>query len=186
MKRSILKYIPVVIMGLSLASCLKNNNLYESYDSLQPVADLPKAKANALTSTTPTNSYVVLDTTAGGVDYPTAVHISSNDHVGDVVVRMRIDKAAAQTWVTANAGGYQVLPDSLYTIASMDVTVPNAGVFSTGDFIIRIKSNAKNAGGVNVFKANKFILPVSIDKVVSASYGVAENFRTILWYIRVK
>lgn len=186
MKRFILKYIPVVAIGFMFTSCLKNNSLYESYDSLQPIADLPKAKANALNSTTPTASWEKLDTLAGGYDYKTAVHISAKDHVGDVTVSMKIDKTAAQTWVTSMPGGYTVIPDSLYTVGSLNVTIPNAGVFSTGDFVVHIKSNAKTAGGVNVFKANKFILPVSIDKVTSSNYGVAENFRTILWYIQVK
>jgi hypothetical protein len=186
MKKVLFRIIPVLAAVASLASCLKNNDKYESYDSLKPIADLPKAKANAVKSATPTTSWMVLDTVNGGVDYKTAVHISYKDHVGDIVVKMKIDKDAAQTWLSTLGTAYKLIPDSLYTVASTDVTIPNAGVFSTGDFVVHIKSNAKDASGANVFRSNKFVLPVSIDSVASSNYTIASNFQTILWYIKVK
>jgi len=186
MKKILFRLIPVAAAVLTMTSCLKNNDKYESYDSLKPIADLPKAKANAAKQATPTNSWMVLDTVNAGVDYLTAVHISYKDHIGDVIVKMKIDKAAAQTWLSTLGTTYKLIPDSLYSVSSFNVTVPNAGVFSTGDFAVHIKTNAKDATGTNVFKANKFILPVSIDSVTSANYTVASNFQTIFWYIRVK
>src|SRR4051812_48843868 len=106
MKKILFRFIPVAATVLTLTSCLKSNDKYESYDSLQPIADLPKAKANAIKSATPTTSWTVLDTVNAGVDYPTAVHISYKDHLGDVVVKMKIDKAAAQTWLSTLGTAY--------------------------------------------------------------------------------
>ena len=186
MKKRLYQLIAVAAVIVSLTSCLKNNDKYESFDSLRPIADLPKAKANAIKQATPTTSWMVLDTVNAGVDYLTAVHISYKDHLGDVVVKMKIDKQAAQTWLSTLGTAYKLIPDSLYSVSSYDVTVPNAGVFSTGDFAVHIKTNAKDATGKNVFKANKFILPVSIDSVPSAKYNIASNFQTIFWYITVK
>jgi len=192
MKINILTYLFVLCLATSVTGCLKSNPYFEDFSSTQPIADLPKAPVNALTAAAPTNSWVLLDSTANGFDYATAVHIAAKDHIGDVTVRMNIDKAGAQNWIAAHpTAGYTLLPDSLYTVASLDVKVPNAGVFNTGDFIVRIKSGVRdpNTGtatvpGKSIFKTNKFILPVSIES--ASGYGIASNFKTILWYIRVK
>lgn len=84
------------------------------------------------------------------------------------------------------------MPDSLYTVSSNEVTIANAGVFSTGDFVANIKTAALAPDGQSILKHtyyNKhpsYILPVSIDTVVSHPISTASNFRTILWKINVK
>lgn len=186
MKKIVTKYLPLFIVVVALSSCFKDNPYFEDFSSTQPTADIPKAKANAVLSATPTNSWFTLDSTAAGVDYATAVHIAAKEHVGDVTVRMKIDKEAGQTWVTAHPA-YSLLPDSLYTVASYDVVIPNAGVFTTADFVVHIKTGATDPDtGTSIFKTHKYILPVSIDSVVSHPYVVESNFRTILWLINVK
>lgn len=193
MKKLIIKFLPLFIIVSSVSSCLKSNDYFEDFSSTQPTADIPKAKANALASATPTASWFTLDSTAAGVDYATAVHIASKDHVGDITIRMKIDKANAQTWVAAHPT-YELLPDSLYTVGSLDVLIPNAGVFTTADFNVHIKTGVRdpNTGtattpkGASIFKTHQFILPVSIDTVVTHPYTVESNFRTILWKINVK
>lgn len=179
--------VVILISSCIISSCLKSNPYYEDFSSTQPIADIPKAAANAITAAAPTSSWEILDTLAGGVDYLTAIHISYKDHIGDQTVHVIIDKTAAQTWIANHAtAGYTLIPDSLFTVPTTNVLIPNAGVFSTGDFKVHINTKAKNSSGVNVFKANKFILPVSIDTVLNQPYRVASNYRTVLWYIRVK
>lgn len=187
MKKIFLKFLPFLIVPVVFTSCLKESKYFEDFSSTQPIADLPKAPANALTATAPTNSWEVLDSAAGTVDYKTAVHISAKDHIGDVTVRMKIDRVAAQSWIDAHpSGGYELLPEDLYTVPSYDVVIQNAGVFSVGDFVVKVKANANNGAGVSRFKNKKYILPVSIDKVVSQDFGIAENFRHVLWNMRIK
>jgi hypothetical protein len=185
MKNNILKYLLVVLIASSFTACLKSNPYFEDFSSTQPIADIPKAPANALLAAAATNSWEILDTLANGVDYKTAVHISAKDHIGDVAVKMKIDSVGAKNWIAAHPTlGYKLIPDSLYTVSSSTVLIPNAGVFSTGDFVVHIKSNAKDAGGNKLFKTNKYLLPVSIES--ASGYGIASNFQTVLWYIRVK
>ncbi|ANE52628.1 DUF1735 domain-containing protein [Flavisolibacter tropicus] len=187
MKKLLIRIIPFILIPAVLTSCLKKFELAEDFSSTQPIADLPKAPANALNATAPTNSWFILDSAQGTVDYSTAVHISAKDHVGDVTVRMKIDRAAGQKWIDAHpSGGYELLPEDLYTVPTLDVVIPNAGVFSVGDFIVKVKANANNGAGVSRFKNKKYILPVSIDNVVSHNFTVAENFRNVLWNMRVK
>jgi hypothetical protein len=188
MKKNIINLILLLIVTTGITSCLKENSLYTDYGSTLPIADIPKAPANAATvPTAPTNSWIILDTLSAGVDYLTAVHLSANEHVGDVTLKMKIDTSAARKWINAHlSGGYSIIPDSLYSVPSLNVTIKNAGVFSTGDFPVRIKSNAKDISGNKLFKTNKYILPITIESVVGANYTVASNFQTILWYIRVK
>jgi hypothetical protein len=201
MKKTI-KYFLLLMVVVSFTACLKSNEFFEDFSSTQPTADIPKAPANTVTrSTAPTNSWFTLDSSAAGVDYPTAVHISAKNHVGDVTVRMKIDKTAGQAFITRvpytvltgkDTVYYEVIPDSLYTVPSYDVVVKNAGVFNTGDFNVHIKTGALAPDGQDVFihtKANKhkfYILPVSIDTVTSHPFTVESNFKTILWKINVK
>jgi len=188
MKKSLLIYV-LAAATLSLTACLKSNPYFEDFSSTQPIADIPKAPANTVTvSTAPTNSWYILDSLAAGVDYATAVHISAKEHVGDVTLHMKIDKEAANTWISKHTtSGFSVLPDSLYTVPSLDVTIANAGVFSTGDFIVHIKTDVRDPStGTSIFKTHKYILPVSIETAGNGEYGVASNFQTILWNIRVK
>ena len=187
MKKNIVLLSFLILIVTGLLSCLKSTPLYTDYGSTQPMADIPKAPANALTGAAPTNSWIVLDTLNGGVDYLTAVHLSAKDHVGDVTLKMKIDTAAATVWINAHpSAGYKLIPDSLYTVSSLEVIIRNAGVFSTGDFPVRINTNAKDTLGNKLFKVNKFILPVMIESVEGANYQVASNFQYILWYIRIK
>jgi len=188
MKPNIIKLLFLLMSTTIFVSCLKENPLYTDFASTKPLADIPKAPANALAATAPSNSWKVIDTLAsGGVDYPTAVHISAKDHVGDVTIKMKIDKDAANAWLTKNpSGNYKLLPDSLYTVPSLDVKIVNAGVFSTGDFVVHIKSDAKDADGNSLFRVNKYILPIAIESVEGGNYIVASNFQYILTYMRVK
>ena len=188
MKKLLLIYLGAAAILIN-TGCLKSNPYAEDFSTTQPVADIPKAPANAVAvATAPTNSWFILDSTAAGVDYATAVHLSAKDHVGDVTLRMKIDKNAANTWITNHStAGYALIPDSLYTVKSLDVTVPNAGVFSTGDFIVHINSGARDAATTrSTFKTHKYILPVTIESAAGGQYTVASNFQTVLWYIRVK
>lgn len=189
MKKLLLIYTLAAATLLTTA-CLKSNPYAEDFSSTMPIADLPKAPANAITvATAPTNSWYLLDSTGGGVDYATAVHISAKEHVGDVTLHMKIDKDAANLWIANHtSGGYSLIPDSLYTVPSLDVTIPNAGVFSTGDFIVHIKTGVKDpvTPARSIFKTHKYILPVTIESAAGGKYTVASNFQTILWYIRLK
>ncbi|MEP6676191.1 MAG: DUF1735 domain-containing protein [Ferruginibacter sp.] len=196
MKRTILKYMAAGIVITTIASsCLKSNPYYEDFSSITPMADIPKATVNAVAASAPTTSWVSLDSLPGGFDYLTAVHLSAPDHVGDVTVRMVIDKAAANTWITNHpTAGYTLIPDSLFSVPSLDVKISNAGVFSTGDFHVTIKSGVRDPAtgtvlvpkGTSIFKTYKFILPISIESVPGTNYGIAANYKTVLWYIKVK
>ena len=194
MNKVIINFSLVAGVLISLTACLKSTKYYEDFSSIQPIADLPKAPVNAITAAAPTNSLTLLDSLPAGVDYLTAVHLSAKDHVGDVTIRMKIDTAAAGIWLRSHASlGFRLLPDSLYTVPSLDVKITNAGVFAVGDFPVRIKTGVRDPAtgtptvpGKSIFKSYKFILPVSIDTVLNTTYGVANNYRTILWYIRVK
>jgi len=180
------KHILLAIVSLVLlSSCLKKNDYWEDFASTQPIADIAKAPANAAVATAPTNSWFILDSAAGPQDYATAVHISAKDHIGDVTIKMKIDNAVGASWIAAHpTAGYTLLPEDLYTVPSLNATIPNAGVFSIGDFVVNIKANADNGSGVSRFKGVKYILPVTIDD--ASPYGIAANFKTVLWYIRVK
>ncbi len=175
--------LSTVILLVIFSSCLKKNDFYEDFSSTQPIADIPKAAANALNAAAPTNSWFILDSAAGPQDYKTAIHLSAKNHVGDVTIKVKIDIDGANEWI-AKHPGYEVLPADLYTVGSTDVLIANAGVFSTGDFAVNIKANADDGTGVSRFKNKKYILPVSI--VQAGNYGIASNYKTVLWLIRVK
>jgi uncharacterized protein DUF1735 len=188
MKKNLLNIILLLIVTIGFTSCLKENPLYTDYSTTLPIADIPKAPANAATvAKTPTSSWQILDTLATGVDYLTAVHLSAKNHVGDITLKMKIDIDAANLWLSKNpTAGYTLIPDSLYSVPSLTVTIKDAGVFTTGDFAVHINSNAKDEDGNKLFKTHKYILPVSIESVNEGKYSVASNFQTILWYIRIK
>ena len=170
---------------VSSTACLKSNDYFEDFSSTQPVADIPKASNLGLKTPAIT---VTLDSALHTVDLKTAVHISAKEHIGDVTVKLKVDKAAAQALIArVPATGFtdyrtnQVLPDSLITVPKFDAVIPNAGVFSVGDFVVQIKTDKMSKAA---FNANKYVLALSIES--ASGYTVASNFSTIYYNVRVK
>lgn len=204
MKKNIINLVLLAIVTTGFMSCLKSNDLYTDYGSTQPMADIPKAPSNAVANSSLTASWQILDTTLSEVDYLTAVHLSAANHVGDVTIKMKIDNDAGNAYIAkvpftvATVNGKKdttynkILTPDLYSVSSYDVKIANAGVFSTGDFAVRIKIGTKAADGQSLFNHTpdnhhfSYILPVSIVSAGDGKYGIASNFQTILWRIRVK
>ena len=182
MKKNIITLTFVFALALGMTSCLKSNDLYTDYGSTQPVADLPKASNLSLKTPALVAS---LDSVLapGTVDLLTAVHISAKDHIGDVTIKLGVDNVAATALIArVPAPGqtdyrtYQILPASLITVPTTSATIPNAGVFSVGNFIVKIQTGSMSKAA---FNAQKYLLAISITD--GGGYTIASNFQTIYY-----
>jgi hypothetical protein len=76
------------------------------------------------------------------------------------------------------------MPDSLYSIPSFKVTIPNAGVLNVGRMPISFRTGAVDADGNNLFVINNFVLPIKIQD--AAGYKIASNFSKIFLVVAPK
>ncbi len=117
------KYLGLLLaVGLvfSLQSCLKNGKFYADFSKGSPAVELPLAahyvnKPFALAldvSQTPTTYYVVVN--VASVDIPSS----------PVTATLQVDQAYLDQYNSDHGTSYELLPDSAYSIPSLDATIP--------------------------------------------------------------
>jgi hypothetical protein len=170
------KLIILLILAVTLGGCLKNNDFYEGFTDLEPLADIPLSHLSSDTLTA-----YVLDAAPSpdaSVDTMIAVHLSAKNHVGDVTFTLGLGTSdpAFVAFMAAHPE-YTLMPPDLYSFDST-VTIPNAGVLNTATFPISFKTAAVDANGNKLFFTNEYVLPIIIKS--AGSYKVASNFRMII------
>ena len=129
MKKIKNKYLGLLLLagiGFTLPSCLKNNNFYTDFSKGAPAVELPLAAfhANGPTavsfdvSTTPSTYYAVVNVA------------SPNKPTSAVTATLALDKAFMDSYnaeqTAADPDNYvpfELMPDSTYSIASLDATI---------------------------------------------------------------
>lgn len=77
-----------------------------------------------------------------------------------------------------------LLPDSLYSVDSWDVTIKDAGVLNVGRLKIHVKTGAVDADGNALFALHNFVIPIAIQD--AGGYEIADNFRMIFLVLKGK
>jgi len=163
-KNKYLRLLIIAAMVFSLQSCLKNNSFYTDFSKGKPAIELPLAATHTNdpfavsfdVSTTPTQYYVVVN--VASVNKPTS----------PVTATLAIDKAYLDSFNTAQAAAdpdnyvpYELMPDSTYSIGSLDVTI--AAGHREDSIPIQVFTSKLDAGHIYVlpFTIVKSSLPIS-------------------------
>jgi hypothetical protein len=129
MKQSKNKYLRLLLiaaMVFSLQSCLKNNKYYTDFSKGNPAVELPLAATHA------NNPFAVsFDITAEPTTYYAVVNVASvNKPTSTVTATLAIDQAYLDSFNRAqtaldpdNYVPYELLPDSTYSISSLNATI---------------------------------------------------------------
>ena len=170
------------LSALILTSCLKTNDLYEGYENLAPVADIPLSRLSSDTLTI--YALAIASSPDATIDTALAVHLSAKDHIGDVTFNLGLGTSdTAFTKFMADHPEYTLLPSSLYSFDST-VTIVNAGVLNTATLPFHFKTAALDSAGNNLFLSNEYVLPIIIKD--AGGYGIASNFRMIVMRVLAK
>jgi len=137
--------IGFILLGMS--SCLKNGPYYTNYAGVAASIDLPLS-APGVVSGYPGNypvsfaynsSNLMVTETYGGIvtsfpytsngannfTYPVYINVASPSVLGTTVTAtLAIDTAYFNQFNAANGGGFVLMPDSVYTVSSWNLTVP--------------------------------------------------------------
>src|SRR4051812_5756365 len=176
------KSIIVLLSTLVLGGCLKNNDFYEGFTNLEPLADIPLSHLSS--DTLSPYALVVAPSPDATIDTVVAVHLSAKDHVGDVTFTLGLGTSdSAYVAFMAAHPEYTLMPSDLYSFDST-VTIKNAGVLNTATFPIRFKTAAVDAEGNNRFLSNEYVLPIIIKD--AGGYKIAANFRMIFLRVLAK
>jgi len=166
-----LKKGAALLAGLiSLSSCLKNGNYYTDFAAVGASVDLPLAasKGNDLAPFT-------YDATITSASIPVYINLSSPKTLGTAVTAtLGLDTAYLNSYNSDNGTSFEVLPDSVYTIAGgWDRNIP-AGK--------RLDSMVVNLDLTKLDLAASYILPITI---AQASVPI-EQWNHLMLYISVK
>jgi len=182
MKITFKKSIIILLSTIVLGGCLKNNDFYEGFTDIAPLADINLSHLS--TDTLTVYALNIAPSPDQTTDTVFAVHLSSKNHVGDVTFTLGVgaNDSAFVAFMQAHPE-YTLMPSDLYTFDSV-VTIKNAGVLNTADVRIKFKTAAVDANGDNLFLSNQYVLPIIIKD--AGGYGIASNFRMIVMRVLAK
>ncbi len=182
MKITLKHYFSYLLTAVIFCSCLKTNDLYEGFNDLTPLADIPLSHLS--TDTLTVYALPVAASPDATIDTVVAVHLSSKNHVGDVTFQLGLGNSdpAFIAYLEAHPD-LQLMPSNLYSFDS-SVTIQNAGVLNTANFSVKFKTAAIDADSNNLFLSNEYVLPIIIKD--AGSYQVASNFRIIIMRVLAK
>ncbi len=182
MKRVIKNSVIFLLVATVLGGCLKNNDLYEGFNDLAPLADIPLSHLSSDTLTV--YALPVAPSADATIDTVVAVHLSAKNHVGNVTFSLGVgaSDSAFAAFMTAHPE-YTLMPSNLYSFDST-VTITDAGVLNTATFPVRFKTATVDTAGNNLFLSNQYVLPIIIKD--AGGYGIATNFRMIIMRVLAK
>jgi hypothetical protein len=165
-----------LLASVILGGCLKTNPLYEGFEDIKPLADIPLSHLSTDTLTPYVMS--VAATPDATIDTVVAVHLSAKNHVGDVTFQLGLgdQDSAFKAYLKAHPD-FELCPPELYSF-DPEVTIQNAGVLNTANFKVSFKTGAVDADGNNLFLSHNYLLPIIIKD--AGGYQIASNFRMII------
>src|SRR5580700_4591025 len=110
----------LLVVFVSLPSCLKNGAYYVDFASAGASVDLPLAAStgNGVTA-------FAYPPTVTSVTLPIAINVASPSLPTKATnVTIALDTAGLSAYNQANGTNYQPLPDSVFTLSAMTVTIP--------------------------------------------------------------
>jgi hypothetical protein len=139
----------VLLVMVSLSSCLKNGNYNVDFSSVAPSVDLPLAAANA-------NGVVPFTFQAGSNTFPVYTDLASPAVLStSTTVTLIVDSAYLNSYNTANGTSYTLLPDSDYSVTSLSLTIPAGKRLDSAEVTFNINM-------VDTSSAISYVLPFSI------------------------
>lgn len=161
MKQNKMKYFGLLLIAglliFALQSCLKNNKYYVDFSKSPAVLELPLAANNA--NSPFSVSFNIVDTPT---TYYAVVNVASpSKPTSPVTGTLGLDTTYLNEYNANNSTSYELMPDSTYTIASWNFTIP-AGQRVFNDLIKVFTS--KLAPG------HQYVLPLTILK---SSIGIS-------------
>ncbi|HWB28178.1 MAG TPA: DUF1735 domain-containing protein [Chitinophagaceae bacterium] len=165
----VLTGLGALLVMTSLSSCLKNGAYYTDFSTPAGSIYLPLAATN-------NNSVVAFsyDASLAQATMPIVVDVASpNTPSTQTTATIAIDADYLTSYNTANGTDFEVMPDSVYTLSKMDMTVP-AGK--------RIDSAIATFYIPKMDLTHNYVLPITIS---NASLPI-EQWNHLLLYIAVK
>lgn len=139
----------VLLVMVSLSSCLKNSKYNIDFSTVAPSVDLPLAAANG-------NGVVPFTFQAGSNTFPVYTDLASPAVLStSTSVTLIVDSAYLNSYNAANGTSYTLLPDSDYSVTSLSLTIP-AGKRLDSALV------TFNIGKVDTSSAISYVLPFSI------------------------
>jgi hypothetical protein len=160
----------LMVVLVSLPSCLKNGAYYIPFSSAAASVDLPLAAStsNGITA-------FAYPPTVTSVTLPIAVNVASPSIPNTATnVTLALDTAGLSAYNQANGTNYLPLPDSVFTLSSMTVTIPAGKRLDTSI------TATINLAALDL--SNAYVLPITI---ASASLPI-EQWNHLFYYIAVK
>lgn len=163
----------MAISGISLmlffSSCLKNSQYYTDLSAVGSSIDMPLAAANGNQPFTLT--FTPADTPSHFYVY---VNVASPQKLGKAInATLGLDTAYLTQYNASNGTSYEVLPDSDYTLSTMNLTVPAHQRLASS--VLAIYTNKIDA-------AHNYVLPLTI---IKADLPI-ENWNHLLINVAVK
>lgn len=147
--RWLAKLSAVLLVMVSLSSCLKNGPYNIDFSSVAPSVDLPLAAANS-------NNVVPFTFQAGANTFPVYADLASPSVLStSTSVTLIVDSAYLNSYNTANGTSYTLLPDSDYTVTSLSLTIPAGQRLDSAEVTFNISK-------IDTSSSISYVLPFSI------------------------
>lgn len=139
----------VLLVMVTLSSCLKNGPYNVDFTSVAPSVDLPLAAANS-------NGVVAFTFQAGSNTFPVYADLASPAVLGtSTTVTLIVNSAYLNAYNTANGTSYTLLPDSDYSVSTLSLTIPAGQRLDSAEVTF-------NIGMIDTSSAISYVLPFSI------------------------
>lgn len=177
-KFNINKLLPVLLvaLALNLSSCLKSKDTYVDFSKVGTTIELPLAALNQETGVKVVVNKYTSSTTPS--DLPVVVNIASPKPLNralTVTLAVNANDAIGKLNTALPTRGYALIPSNVYSVASLQVTIPAGQRTATANF----KINSSVIGTTNT----NYVLPVSI---VDAGGEQISLYSTVYYNIQAK
>ncbi|HEV2353138.1 MAG TPA: DUF1735 domain-containing protein [Puia sp.] len=138
-----------VLSMFSLSSCLKSGPYNYNFSGVGASVDLPLAAANG-------NGVVPFTFGAGANTFPVYADLASPSTLSKATtVTLMVDSAYLNSYNSNNGTAYTLLPDSDYTINTLNLTIPAGQRLDSAQVTFNIAK-------VDTSSAISYVLPISI------------------------
>jgi len=159
----------IAVAMLSLNSCLKNGSYYTDFAAVSSSVELPLAASSGNGINAFSYPPTVTSTTL-----PIYVNVASVSAPSKATsVTLALDTAGLSAYNSNNGTAYQPIPDSVYTISSMDLSIPAGKRLDSVNVTIDLSK---------LDLSTPYVLPITI---ASASLPI-EQWNHLFYYVAVK